>query len=608
MEKSKLIRIVVTSTLLLITTLISRFVDLNIYVKLTLHIIPYLIIGYDILIETVKKLMKGKALDEHFLMTVATIGAFFLGKYQEAVAIFLFFQIGELFEDYASDKSEKSIEKLLSLKQDFANLETQDGIVSTPTENIKTDDIIIIGTGEKIPLDGIIVYGSAFADNSSLTGESVPVSLNAGDEAISGGIISSGFIKVRVTREYKDCTVSKIIELTEKAAQKTSKSEKFITRFSKIYTPVVVILSILIATIPSIITKTPAVYIERALIFLVISCPCALVVSIPLCFFMGIGNASRHGILIKGGEYMEKLSSCKTFIFDKTGTITYGIFKIKEIHSENISPEKLLEFAAYSESISSHPIAESVLKEYGKPINQDRIKDIKEFSGKGIYALIDDTEVFIGNALLMDENEISYQKQDDFSLIYIALNHNYEGYIKFSDTIKENASDTINNLKKSGIKKTVMLTGDNFKNSEEICKNAGIDEFYSSLLPDDKLKITEKIMKESNKPVAYAGDGINDAPVLSYADVGISMGSVGSDIAIDASDIVITDDNLSRIVKALKISKKTVYKSYFLIIFILALKFGILLLSATGILGMWAAVFADVGTLIISVLIALFDI
>lgn len=601
-QKETLMKIIISGVLLLLAMLSSKLFILNKYTEFALYLIPYLIIGYEVLTEAAKNILKGKALDENFLMAVASIGAFILSEYPEAVAVMLFFQIGELFEGYATKKSKKSIGTLMDLKPDFANLERDNVITKVSPDTVNIGDIIVVKPGEKIPLDGTIIDGSSSLDTSSLTGESLPKDVTIGDDVISGCINKNGIIKILVTVNFSDSAVSKIIRLTNKAAENSAKSEKFITKFAKIYTPCVVAAAFIIGLVPSIIFKNPSVWVTRAITFLVVSCPCALVVSVPLCFFMGMGKASKQGILIKGGEYIEKLANCKNFIFDKTGTITKGVFKITAVHPEEASKEQLLECAAYGEYFSNHPISKTIKDEYEKEFDLTRINDYQELSGKGVSVTIDDKKLLIGNQKLMDENNIQcHPCHKPGTIIHIGINNKYMGHIVISDTIKDDSKTALKHLTDIGVTNTIMLTGDSKDIAEDTAKKVGINTVYASLLPTDKLEITQKISKEQGI-TAFVGDGINDAPALTASDIGIAMGGIGSDAAIEAADAVIMDDNLLKLAKAVKISKQTVFKAYTNIIFILAIKAVILILGALGITGMWAAVFADVGSLVLSVL------
>ena len=601
-NKNSLIKIIITAVLLVLMMIISHIFIINKYILFLLYLIPYLFIGFDILKEAGEKLLKGKALDEDFLMSAATIGAIILGEYPEAIAVMLFYYIGELFESYATEKSKKSVSSLMNIRPDYANLEENNSIKKVSPEEVKIGDIIVVKPGEKIPLDGVVYNGSSSVDTSSLTGESYPVDVFEGDDVLNGCINLNGILKIKVTKEYQNSTVSKILKLTEEAQEKASKSEKFISKFAKIYTPFVVSAAVLLAVIPSIFTGNVWEWIYRALIFLVVSCPCALVVSIPLCFFIGIGKASKHGILIKGGEYIENLSACDTFIFDKTGTLTKGIFNITAIHPQDISEDELLKLAAHAEFFSNHPIADTIKEKYSYPIDQSIISDINEIPGKGISIKIENKDVLVGNTKLMEDNGIKWHPCHHIgTTVHIAVNNIYAGHIVISDTLKDGSKEAITQLNDLGIKNVFMLTGDNEEISKEIAGKLNIKNYYSSLLPADKLDIANKIMKESKK-TAFIGDGINDAPVLAGADIGISMGSIGSDAAIEASDVILMDDNLLKLPKAVQISKITVKKVYINIIFILLIKFSVLILGALGIVGMWAAVFADVGSLILAVI------
>lgn len=604
-QKSKLAKIVISAVLLIIIGIVSKIFEINTYILFAMYLIPYLIIGAKVLKKAFFRILKGKALDEHFLMSIATIGALALGEFPEAVAVMLFFQIGEFFEDYAEKKSEKSIEELMDLRPEFANTE-RDGIISRVSpDEVKIGDIIIIKAGEKIPLDGVVISGSSAIDTSSLTGESIPRDVSEGDDVISGCVNINGLLRVRVTSEFSSSTVSRIMELTRKASEKSANTEKFISKFAKIYTPCVVAAAIMLAIIPPILGGEWAVWINRALIFLVVSCPCALVVSIPLCFFMGMGRASKSGILIKGGESIEAAAKCQTVIFDKTGTLTKGIFNVTAIHPETVSPELLIEYAAYAENFSNHPIAKTIKEKYGNKIDTDRIKSIDEISGKGISALIDGKNVLVGNSKLMEDNGITWHPcHHSGTTIHIAIDKRYEGHLVISDEIKQSSKAAVSDLRAIGINELVILTGDSRDAGRSAAEQIGIHKIYTDLLPDDKLSMAQKLIAaaKDNKTVAFVGDGINDAPVLAGADVGIAMGGIGSDAAIEAADIIIMDDNPQKVAKAVKISRATLSKVYQNIIFIFAVKAAVLILGALGIAGMWAAVFADVGSLVISIL------
>lgn len=601
-KHKSILKITFTSVALVLLTVVSHIFEINENILFLLYLFPYLFIGIDILKEALEKLLKGKALDEDFLMSVASIGALLLKEYPEAVAVMLFYYIGEFFESYATEKSKKSVSSLMNLRSDYANLYDCGKIKKVDPSDVKTGDIIIVKAGEKIPLDGVVFDGSSSIDTSSLTGESYPTDVLEGDDVLSGCINLNGTLKIKVTKEYKDSTVSKILKLTEDAQLKSSKSERFISKFAKIYTPIVVSSAILLALIPSLITGNYSVWIYRALLFLVVSCPCALVVSIPLCFFIAIGKASKCGILIKGGEYIERLSVCDSVIFDKTGTLTKGIFNITAIHPHDISEEDLIKYAAYAEHFSNHPIAETIKEKYPYDIDSSLISDVKEISGKGMNITTDGKNILVGNTSLMEDHGIKWHPcHHTGTTIHIALNKVYAGHIVISDSLKDDSAEAVSKLYDLNIKNIFMLTGDNEKASKEVADKLNIKNYYSSLLPSDKLNKTEKIMKKSNK-TAFVGDGINDAPVLAQADIGISMGSIGSDAAIEASDIILMDDNLLKIADAIKISRRTLKKVYINITFILIIKFSVLLLGSLGLVGMWAAVFADVGSLILAII------
>jgi Cd2+/Zn2+-exporting ATPase len=540
-------------------------------------------------------------------MSVATIGAFAIQEFPEAVAVMLFYQIGELFQDYAVDKSRKSISDLMDLRPDYANVLRNGKEEKIDPDGVKIDEIIIVKPGEKVPLDGVIIEGNSFIDTKGLTGEPKPRRVAESNEILSGCINLEGILKIRVKKEYDESTVSKILELVENASSKKSKSEKFITKFAKYYTPIVVIIAIFLALIPPLIIKnaTFSDWLYRALSFLVVSCPCALVISIPLSFFGGIGGASKNGILIKGSNYLEALSNLETVVFDKTGTLTEGVFKVQKINSIGISEEELLQIAAYAEWYSNHPIAKSVKQEYSKNVEEVKIKNVKEITGKGILASIDEKQVLIGNEKLMQEYNINYEKSKEVgTILYIAIDNVFSGTILISDKIKDDSVKCIELIKTNGIKQTIMLTGDKKEIAENISKKLGIDKVHSELLPDEKVKKMEELLKNKtqNKKIAFVGDGINDAPVLALADIGIAMGGLGSDSAIEAADIVIMTDEPSKISIAIKISKKTMKIVRENIIFAITIKIIVLILSALGIATMWEAVFADVGVAIIAIL------
>ena len=602
--KKKLYKIII-SAILFIIALIVPFQ--NIWINRVIYLISYIIVGFEILKKAVRNIKRGKVFDENFLMSVATIGAFAIQEFPEAVAVMLFYQIGELFQDYAVDKSRKSISDLMDLRPDYANVLRNGKEEKIDPDDVKIDEIIIVKPGEKVPLDGVVLEGNSFIDSKALTGEPKPRRVAKSDEILSGCINLEGILKIRVKKEYDESTVSKILELVENASSKKSKSEKFITKFAKYYTPIVVIVAVFLALIPPLIIKnaTFSDWLYRALSFLVVSCPCALVISIPLSFFGGIGGASKNGILIKGSNYLEALSNLETVVFDKTGTLTEGVFKVQKINSIGISDEDLLEIAAYAEWYSNHPIAKSVKQEYSKNVEEVKIKNVKEITGKGILASIDEKQVLIGNEKLMQEYNINYEKSKEVgTILYIAIDNVFSGTILISDKIKDDSVKCIELIKTNGIKQTIMLTGDKKEIAENISKKLGIDKVHSELLPDEKVHKMEELLKNKtqNKKIAFVGDGINDAPVLALADIGIAMGGLGSDSAIEAADIVIMTDEPSKISTAIKISKKTMKIVRENIIFAITIKIIVLILSALGIATMWEAVFADVGVAIIAIL------
>lgn len=575
-----------------------------------IFIVSYLIVGFDILKKALRNIIRGKVFDENFLMAVATLGAFGIGEFPEAVAVMLFYQVGELFQSYAVDKSRKSISSLMDIRPDFANLVKEDKIEKVDPDDVEIGDIIIVKPGEKVPLDGVVIEGISMIDTMALTGESVPRKVEVGNEILSGCINQNGLLKIKVAREYDESTVSKILELVENASNKKSKSENFITKFAKYYTPIVVIIAVIIAVIPPIIIKSATFsdWIYRALSFLVVSCPCALVISIPLSFFGGIGGASKMGVLIKGSNYLEALANTEIVVCDKTGTLTKGVFEVQKIETEDISEDELIRISAYAENYSNHPIAQSIKKAYNKPIDEKLIDNTEELSGLGIIAQIEDKKVLVGNEKLMQKNNIKYKKCDDVgTILYVAINNEFKGFILISDKIKDDAFETIKKLKESNIKQTVMLTGDRKDVADDVTKKLNIDKVFSELLPDEKVKEVEKLLKTKSEKgkLAFVGDGINDAPVLAISDIGIAMGGLGSDAAIEAADIVIMTDKPSEIGNAIKLSKKTMRIVYQNIIFAIFVKVAVLILSALGLSTMWEAVFADVGVSIIAIINAL---
>ena len=609
-QKKMLIRIIVAAVLIV---LFSKL-PIDGYVRFGLFMIPYLVIGYDILQKAFKGIRNKQVFDENFLMAVATVGAILLGDYSEGVAVMLFYQIGELFQSYAVGKSRRNISELMDIRPDYANIEVDGKLEQVDPDEVEIGTVIVVQPGEKVPIDGVIIDGVSILNTSALTGESLPRDAKAGDEVISGCINMTGVLKIRTIREFGESTVSKILELVENSSSRKSKSENFISKFAKYYTPVVCYGALALAFIPPIvllIMGKPAMWgdwIYRALTFLVISCPCALVISIPLSFFAGIGGASNQGVLVKGSNYLETLAQTSYVVFDKTGTMTQGIFEVSGVHHNEISDEKLLEYAALAECSSSHPISKSLQKAYGKPIDRNRVTDIEEISGNGVTAKVDGISVAAGNAKLMKRLGISYQECHHVgTVIHMAVDGKYEGHILISDILKPHAKEAIAELKKAGIKKTVMLTGDSKRVADQVAKELGIGEVYSELLPADKVSKVEELLhqKSEKEKLAFVGDGINDAPVLSRADIGIAMGALGSDAAIEAADIVLMDDDPLKISKAIKIARKCIHIVYENIYFAIGIKILCLILGALGIANMWMAIFADVGVMIIAVLNAI---
>ena len=609
-QKKMLIRIIVAAVLIV---LFSKL-PIDGYVRFGLFMIPYLVIGYDILQKAFKGIRNKQVFDENFLMAVATVGAILLGDYSEGVAVMLFYQIGELFQSYAVGKSRRNISELMDIRPDYANIEVDGKLEQVDPDEVEIGTVIVVQPGEKVPIDGVIIDGVSILNTSTLTGESLPRDAKAGDEVISGCINMTGVLKIRTIREFGESTVSKILELVENSSSRKSKSENFISKFAKYYTPVVCYGALALAFIPPIvllIMGKPAMWgdwIYRALTFLVISCPCALVISIPLSFFAGIGGASNQGVLVKGSNYLETLAQTSYVVFDKTGTMTQGVFEVSGVHHNEISDEKLLEYAALAECSSSHPISKSLQKAYGKPIDRNRVTDIEEISGNGVTAKVDGISVAAGNAKLMKRLGISYQECHHVgTVIHMAVDGKYEGHILISDILKPHAKEAIAELKKAGIKKTVMLTGDSKRVADQVAKELGIGEVYSELLPADKVSKVEELLhqKSEKEKLAFVGDGINDAPVLSRADIGIAMGALGSDAAIEAADIVLMDDDPLKISKAIKIARKCIHIVYENIYFAIGIKILCLILGALGIANMWMAIFADVGVMIIAVLNAI---
>ena len=605
--KKEGIRIIIALVLFILSMIVHFNNEL---INNIIFAIAYLVVGLDIIRKAIRNIFRGKIFDENFLMSIATIGAFAIGEFPEAVAVMLFYQIGELFQSYAVDKSRKSIASLMNIRPDYANVIRNDKEERVSPEDVKIGEIIIVKPGEKIPLDGIVIEGKSTLDTKALTGESLPREISEGENILSGSININGVIKVKVTKEFGESTVSKILDLVENASSKKSKSENFITKFAKYYTPIVVIIALILAVIPPIVIPgaTFSEWIYRALSFLVVSCPCALVISIPLSFFGGIGGNSKIGILVKGSNYLEKLSKAGIVVFDKTGTLTEGVFEVQNIKSVNVSEEELLEIVAIAESYSNHPISLSVRKAYGKEIDKNRIKDSKELTGLGISSKVDDKDVLIGNEKLMQEYNIEHEKCDGVgTVLYIAINNKYAGYILIADKIKKDSAKTIKELKKNNIRQTVMLTGDRKDVGEDVAKKLGVGKVYTELLPDGKVAKVEELMKnkKDNENLIFVGDGINDSPVLAISDVGIAMGGLGSDAAIEAADIVIMTDEPSKILQALHMSKKTMSIVRENIIFAISVKILVLISSAIGLSTMWMAVFADVGVSILAIINAL---
>ena len=605
--KKKKIKIVIALILFFIALIINFS---NEWINNTIYMIAYIIVGLEIIKKAVRNIRRGKIFDENFLMTVATIGAFLIGEFPEAVAVMLFYQIGELFQSYAVDKSRKSIASLMDIRPDFANVERNGKITKVSPEEVKIGETIIIKPGEKIPLDGYIIEGKSSIDTKALTGETIPLDVEKGKEVLSGSINLNGVLKVEVKKEFGESTVSKILNLVENASSKKSKSENFITKFATYYTPIVVIIAVFLAVLPPLLLEDAnfSEWVYRALSFLVVSCPCALVISIPLSFFGGIGAASKMGILIKGSNYLEQLSNLETVVFDKTGTLTKGTFEVQKIEAIGISKEELLKITAYAESFSNHPISLSVKRAYGKEIDEKQIEKTQELSGLGIEAIIDNKYVLVGNEKLMKEKNIKYSKSNDIgTILYVAINGEFKGYILIADEIKKEAKKTIEDLKKNNIKQTVMLTGDRSSVGQDVARKLGLDEVYTELLPTEKVEKVEKLLKQKSKKgkLVFVGDGINDAPVLAISDIGIAMGGLGADSSIEAADIVLMTDELSKIVDAIKLSKRTMKIVKQNIIFAIFIKILVLILSAFGISTMWEAVFADVGVSIIAIINAL---
>ena len=610
-QKKMLTRIIIAAVLLVILS----FLPVDGYLKMALYMVPYLVIGYDILKKAWKGILNKQVFDENFLMAVATIGAIALGDYKEGVAVMLFYQIGELFQSYAVGKSRRNISELMDIRPDYANVEVDGSLEQVDPDEVEIGTIIVVQPGEKVPIDGIVTEGKSTLNTSALTGESVPRDISVGEEVISGCINLSGVLKIQTTKEFGESTVSKILDLVENSSSKKSKSENFISKFAKYYTPAVCYGALALAILPPLVRMlfmgaSPewGDWIYRALTFLVISCPCALVISIPLSFFAGIGGASNQGVLVKGSNYLETLSQTKCVVFDKTGTMTRGVFEVSGIHHNEVEDAKLLEYAALAECSSSHPISKSLQKAYNKSIDRNRVTDIKEISGHGVVAKVDGITVAAGNEKLMEKLGISYVSCSHVgTIVHLALDGKYAGHILISDVIKPHAKEAIKELKKAGVTKTVMLTGDRKNVADAVASELGIKEVYSELLPADKVAKVEELLanKEEKDKLAFVGDGINDAPVLSRADIGIAMGALGSDAAIEAADIVLMDDDPLKISKAIKIAKKCIRIVYENIYFAIGIKVLCLILGALGIANMWMAIFADVGVMVIAVLNAI---
>lgn len=616
-QKKMLARILISAAMVLCL----QFIKVEGFVKLALYLLAYGIVGYDILRKAWRGILNRRVFDENFLMAIATLGAFALaiytksGDYNEAIAVMLFYQIGELFQGYAVRKSRKNISELMDIRPDYANVERDGVLQQVDPDEVEIGSIVVVQPGEKVPIDGLVVEGSSSLNTSALTGESIPRDVKPGEEIISGCINLSGVLKVQTTKEFGESTVSKILELVENSSSRKSKSENFISKFARVYTPAVCYSALALALIPPLVSMLllgqPAMWgtwIYRALTFLVISCPCALVISIPLSFFAGIGGASKEGVLIKGSNYMETLSKTKYVVFDKTGTLTEGVFEVTGVHHNEIEEELLLEYAALAECASSHPISKSLQRACGKELDRNRVKEIQEISGHGITALVDGKQIAIGNDKLMKSLGISYEECHQVgTIIHMAIDGTYAGHIVIADVIKEDAKDAITALKKAGIEKTIMLTGDARHVADQVAEELHVDEVYSELLPGDKVAQVEALLQNLGKEekLAFVGDGINDAPVLTRADIGIAMGAMGSDAAIEAADVVLMDDNPMKIVKAVKISRKCIRIVYQNIAFALIVKFGCLILGAFGLANMWAAIFADVGVMVLAVLNAI---
>ena len=601
-QKKTLVRIILSAVLLVAAALIP----VGGIVKLVLFLIPYAVIGWDVLWKAIRNIAHGQVFDENFLMAIATVGAFALGEYPEGVAVMLFYQVGELFQSYAVGRSRQSIAALMDIRPDYANIEQDGKLVQVDPEDVAVGDTIVIKAGEKIPLDGVVLEGSSAVDTAALTGESLPRDVNPGDDVVSGCINQSGLLKVRVTKVFGESTVAKILDLVENSSSKKARAENFITRFARYYTPVVVIGAVLLAVLPPLLFGGDwSDWLQRALIFLVISCPCALVISVPLSFFGGIGGASKQGILVKGSNYLEALAKTETVVFDKTGTLTKGTFQVTAVHPDRISEGELLELAALAESYSEHPISRSLREAYQKPVDASRVTDVEEISGHGVRAKVDGHDVYAGNGKWMDRIGASWRNcHRTGTVVHVAVDGEYAGHIVISDAVKPDAAAAIEALKREGVKKTVMLTGDVKAVGEAVAREIGIDEVHAELLPGDKVDQVERLLKNTSGKgkLAFVGDGINDAPVLSRADIGIAMGGLGSDAAIEAADIVLMDDKPSKLAVAVRISRKTLRIVRQNIVFALGIKLLFLALGAFGMANMWEAVFADVGVSVLAIL------
>ena len=613
-QKKALIRIIVAAVLMIVLGLVSHFTNINEYVLFALYMVPYLVVGYDVLWKAVKGIGRGQVFDENFLMAIATVGAIILQEYTEGVAVMLFYQIGELFQSIAVGKSRKNISDLMDIRPDYANIEEDGKLVQVDPDTLEPGSVIVVEPGERIPIDGVVVEGESSLNNSALTGESIPVDVGPDSPVNSGGINLSGVLKVRTTKAFGESTASKILELVENAGSRKAKAENFITKFAKYYTPAVVAAAVLLALAPPLARLAMSLdplwtqWIYRALTFLVISCPCAIVVSVPLSFFGGIGGASNAGILIKGSNYMETLANIKTVVFDKTGTLTRGNFAVTGVHHSPYEEEELLRLAAHAESHSPHPIAKSILTAYGKELDPSLVSDVKEISGHGVTAMVDGHEVAAGNNRLMTSLDIPFHDCHSIgTIVHVAIDGEYAGHIVISDELKEHSKEAIAGLKEAGIRRTVMLTGDNEATAKQIAEYINVNEVHAGLLPADKVTIVERLLQKQNKneTLAFVGDGMNDAPVLSRADLGIAMGALGSDAAIEAADVVLMDDDPLKITKAVRIARKCMRIVKTNIWFAIGVKFACLILGALGIANMWIAIFADVGVMVLCVLNAI---